>query len=452
MYVEIEMVFFQLDRCTSHFTYLHIYVHVYSYMMRLTSSMGGSARLHQGQRLSLPLWWRLGCHPFLWMIRDTSGKFETHRCLHFTNIYIYMHTIIQYLYFTHYNICIQSINMCIKFKKEKQNTNLIIHSRFVRILPSGDWFRSISQYPMKYHGTVIRVSLILNKLFCDDPGVVIFILASIEQQIKVCPLLSGACVAMNSVLFTVIGSNNPSNSLVYNKPFVGAMPLASQAQCLLLVLKNPISFSLGDLPFWNFDPFEILLSPRGSFMEPLLISLLTKTAFPKENLLKFDNVENSWSLHDHFHQFSISIWLYKMWNHWIEGFCRSWNSRKNLETWTPLFLWDQDPSFHTLGAHPSSQALHRCVNYVIYIYKYTYGYYMCMCIYIYMASPRVYHIQHTSIHMTWVLFPLSARLSLPWQQSTPGRGWFPFWTWVRAASQGRSWENDGLVVQNSGFS
>ena len=52
MYVEIEMVFFQLDRCSSHFTYLHIYVHVYSYMMRLTSSMGGSARLHQGQRLS----------------------------------------------------------------------------------------------------------------------------------------------------------------------------------------------------------------------------------------------------------------------------------------------------------------------------------------------------------------------------------------------------------------
>ena len=52
---------------------------------------------------------------------------------------------------------------------------------------------------MKYHGTVIRVSLILNILFCDDPGVVIFILASIEQQIKMCPLLSGACVAMNSL-------------------------------------------------------------------------------------------------------------------------------------------------------------------------------------------------------------------------------------------------------------
>ena len=43
---------------------------------------------------------------------------------------------------------------------------------------------------------------------------------------------------------------------------------ASQEQCLLLVMKNPISF--------GFDPFEVLLAPTGS-MEPLLISLITQT-------------------------------------------------------------------------------------------------------------------------------------------------------------------------------
>jgi hypothetical protein len=40
---------------------------------------------------------------------------------------------------------------------------------------------------------------------------------------------------------------------------------ASQEQCLLQVMKNPISF--------GFDPFEVLLAPTGSLMEPFLISL-----------------------------------------------------------------------------------------------------------------------------------------------------------------------------------
>ena len=44
---------------------------------------------------------------------------------------------------------------------------------------------------------------------------------------------------------------------------------ASQGQCLLQVMKNPISF--------GFDPFEVLLAPTGSLMEPLLISLITQT-------------------------------------------------------------------------------------------------------------------------------------------------------------------------------
>ena len=46
---------------------------------------------------------------------------------------------------------------------------------------------------------------------------------------------------------------------------------ASQTQCLLLVL-----------PFWNFDPFEILLAPTGSLMEPLkTLSNYKSTPFPE---------------------------------------------------------------------------------------------------------------------------------------------------------------------------
>ena len=110
MYVEIEMVFFQLDRCSSHVIYWHIYVHVYSYMMCLTSSMGGSARLHQGQRLPRAALVEVGLSTLVcgWS-EILQGKFEP------TDVYIlqYIYICIQlysiYISHTYIYICIQSI-------------------------------------------------------------------------------------------------------------------------------------------------------------------------------------------------------------------------------------------------------------------------------------------------------------------------------------------------------
>ena len=108
MYVEIEMVFFQLDRCSSHFTYLHIYVHVYSYMMRLTSSMGGSARLHQGQRLSPAALVEVGLSTlFCGWSEILQGKFEPTDVYNLQYIYICIQ--LYSIYISHIYICIQSI-------------------------------------------------------------------------------------------------------------------------------------------------------------------------------------------------------------------------------------------------------------------------------------------------------------------------------------------------------
>ena len=170
-------------------------------------------------------------------------------------------------------------------------------------------------------------------------------------------------------------------------------------------------------------------------------------------------LENSWSLHDHFHPFSISIWLYKMcnpdWNHWIEGFCRSWNSRKNLETWTPLFYEIRIPPFIPWGHIPARKRFIDVSIYVIYIYLNIHMdvilLYVYVCIYI-IWHHLGYIIYSTHLY-TW-LGPFSTLRQVVSAMATVNtrERLAPILDLVRAASQGRSWENDGRVVQNSGFS
>ena len=70
----------------------------------------------------------------------------------------------------------------------------------------------------------------------------------------------------------------------------------------------------------------------------------------------------------------------------------------------PFFYEIRIPPFIPWGHIPARKRFIDVSIYVIYIYINIHMDIICVCVYIYMASPRVYHIQHTSIHMTWSFF------------------------------------------------
>ena len=193
-------------------------------------------------------------------------------------------------------------------------------------------------------------------------------------------------------------------------------------QCLLLPKRNAFCWcwrtqyhlGLGDLPFWNFDPFEILLSPR----ELIYGTFINKPSY-KNSLSqgKPSQIWQCWKIVGHY----MTIFIHFLFQSGctkcatltetieLKGSAGRETHEKTFETWTPLFYEIRIPPFIPWGHIPARKRFIDVSIYVIYIYLNIHMdvillYCVCVYIYIIMASPRVYHIQHTSIHMTWSFF------------------------------------------------